>query len=205
MNEDILNEREKIIKFIKAYIKRNNEVPPTTLDYYKFVKLIGKGAFGKVTLGVHKLTGKYVAIKTIDKSYMKDDYSKRKVFQEVYILKKIRHSCVIRLLEVFESPKHFLMVMEYAGGGDLLQYVKQRKRLDEETTKAIFKQIVYGLGHCHCRSVLHRDIKLDNVLMDGEGGVKLCDFGVSRMVKKHHIIKEQCGTPAYLAPEIILD
>ncbi len=139
LNEDILSERDKIIKFIKAYIKKNNEIPPTTLDYYKFVKLIGKGAFGKVTLGIHKLTGKYVAIKTIDKSYMKDEYSKRKVFQEVYILKKIRHSCVIRLLEVFESPKHFLMVMEYAGGGDLLQYVKSRKRLDEDTTRAIFK------------------------------------------------------------------
>ncbi len=205
LNDSILSEREKIVKFIKVYVKRHNEIPPTTLDYYKFVKLIGKGAFGKVTLGVHKLTGKYVAIKTIDKSYMKDDYSRRKVFQEVYILKKIRHSCVIRLLEVFESPKHFLMVMEYAGGGDLLQYVKKRKRLDEETSKAIFKQIVYGLGHCHCRSVLHRDVKLDNVLMDGEGGVKLCDFGVSRLVKKEHIIKEQCGTPAYLAPEIIID
>ena len=124
LNEEILMERETIIKYIKSYIKKNNEIPPTTLDYYKFVKLIGKGAFGKVTLGIHKLTGKYVAIKTIDKSYMRDEYSKRKVFQEVYILKKIRHSCVIRLLEVFESPKHFLMVMEYAGGGDLLQYVK---------------------------------------------------------------------------------
>ena len=80
LNDSILGEREKIIKFIRAYIKRHNEIPPTTLDYYKFVKLIGKGAFGKVTLGVHKLTGKYVAIKTIDKSYMKDEYSRRKVF-----------------------------------------------------------------------------------------------------------------------------
>jgi serine/threonine protein kinase len=80
LNESIVGEREKIIKFIKAYIKRHNEIPPTTLDYYKFVKLIGKGAFGKVTLGIHKLTGKYVAIKTIDKSYMKDEYSRRKVF-----------------------------------------------------------------------------------------------------------------------------
>lgn len=120
-------------------------------------------------------------------------------------MKKIRHSCVIRLLEVFESPKHFLMVMEFAGGGDLLQYVKKRKRLDEETARAIFKQVVYGLGHCHCRSVLHRDIKLDNILLDGEGGIKLCDFGVSRIVKKNQVIKEQCGTPAYLAPEIIVD
>jgi len=205
MTEQLQVDRERLTKYIAHYVKKNGEIPPTSLEFYKFIKLIGKGAFGKVTLGVHKLTGKYVAIKTIDKSYMKDEYSRRKVFQEVYILKKIRHSCVIRLLEVFESQKHFLMVMEYAGGGDLLQYVKKRKRLDEETARAIFKQIVYGLGHCHCRSVLHRDVKLDNILMDGEGGIKLCDFGVSRLVKKNQIIKEQCGTPAYLCPEIIQD
>ena len=80
VDETILQERDRLIKFIKSYIKKNNELPPTTLEYYKFVKLIGKGAFGKVTLGIHKLTGKYVAIKTIEKSYMKDDFSKRKVF-----------------------------------------------------------------------------------------------------------------------------
>jgi len=80
VDDTILQERDRLIKFIKSYIKKHNELPPTTLEYYKFVKLIGKGAFGKVTLGVHKLTGKYVAIKTIEKSYMKDDFSKRKVF-----------------------------------------------------------------------------------------------------------------------------
>lgn len=88
LNDSIIQEREKLIRFIKSRkyshltldIKQHNELPPTTLDYYKFVKLIGKGAFGKVTLGVHKLTGKQVAIKTIEKSYMKDDYSRKKVF-----------------------------------------------------------------------------------------------------------------------------
>jgi serine/threonine protein kinase len=184
INTQIMQEREKLIKYNKAYIKKNKKIPTTTLDFYKFVKLIGKGAFGKVTLGIHKLTGKYVAIKAIDKNYMKDDFSKKKVFQEVFILKKIRHSNIIRLLEVFESPKHFLMVMEYAGGGDLLQYVKQRKRLEEQEAKYMFKQIVFGLGHCHCRSVLHRDIKLDNILMDVEGSIKICDFGVSRLINK---------------------
>jgi serine/threonine protein kinase len=69
----------------------------------------------------------------------------------------------------------------------------------------MFKQIVYGLAHCHCRSVLHRDIKLDNILMDNEGSIKICDFGVSRLINKGQIIQEQCGTPAYLAPEIIAD
>ena len=102
------------------YVRSKKEIPQTTVDFYKFVKLIGKGAFGKVTLGIHKLTGKKVAIKTVDKALMKDEYSKRKLLQEVYLLKKVRHTNVIRLLEVFESPNHLLMVMEYAGGGDLL-------------------------------------------------------------------------------------
>lgn len=205
LNEAIVTEREKLINFIKIYTKRHNAIPPTTLDLYKFVKLIGKGAFGKVTLGLHKLTGKHVAIKTFEKSYMKDDFSRKKVFQEVYILKKIHHSNIIRLLEVFESSKHFFIVMEYAGAGDLLHYVKKKRRLPENEARFIFKQILYGLGHCHCRSVLHRDIKLDNVLLDNEKGIKLCDFGVSKIIKKHQLIREQCGTPAYIAPEIIAD
>ena len=183
LNEKIIKEREELIKFVKNYIKKNNELPPTTLDYYEFVKWIGKGAFGKVTLGIHKLTGKYVAIKTIDKALMKDEFSKRKVFQEVYILKKIRHSNIIRLLEVFESNKHYLMVMEFAGGGDLLHFIKRRGRMQESDAKFIFKQIVYGLSHIHWRSVIHRDIKLDNILLDCESGVKICDFGVSKIIK----------------------
>jgi serine/threonine protein kinase len=95
--------------------------------------------------------------------------------------------------------------MEYAGAGDLLHYVKKKRRLAENEARFIFKQVLYGLGHCHCRSVLHRDIKLDNVLLDNEKGIKLCDFGVSKIIKKHQFIREQCGTPAYIAPEIIAD
>ena len=205
LNDDILSERDKMIKAIKGYIKKNKRLPPTTLDYYKFVKLVGKGAFGKVTLGVHKLTGSEVAIKTIEKSYMKDDFSRKKVLQEVYILKNIKHSNVIRLLEVFESPKHLLIVMEYSGGGDLLKYIKTHGRLSESKAREYFIQIVYGLAHCHWRSVLHRDVKLDNILLDSNGGVKLWDFGVSKIMKKDQVINEQCGTPAYIAPEIISD
>lgn len=182
---------------------RSKEIPQTSLEYYKFVKLIGKGAFGKVTHGIHKLTGKDVAIKTIEKEYLKDEFSKKKVLREIYILKKIKHVNVIRLLEVFETSKHVLIVMEYAGGGDLLHYVKRKKRLSEDEARPIFKQIVYGLGHIHSRNVIHRDVKLDNILLDAEGGVKICDFGVSKIIDKHVVIYDQCGTPAYIAPEII--
>ena len=134
-----MKERDRLIKYNKMFFKKHKTMPPTSLEFYKFVELIGKGAFGKVTLGIHKLTGRYVAIKAIDKAYMKDAYSRQKVMQEVYILKKIRHSNIIRLFEVFESPKHFLLVMEYAGGGDLLQLVKKHKKLTERMAKHYFK------------------------------------------------------------------
>jgi serine/threonine protein kinase len=120
VNETIMKDRDKLIKFNKLYIKKHGQMPPTSLEFYEYTELIGKGAFGKVTLGIHKLTGRYVAIKAIDKAFLQDNYSKQKVMQEVYILKKIRHQNVIRLFEVFETPKHVLLVMEYAGGGDLL-------------------------------------------------------------------------------------
>lgn len=80
LNDTIMAERDRLIKFIGLYSQKHSEIAPTTLDYYRFEKLIGKGAFGKVTLGVHKLTGKHVAIKTIEKSYMKDEFSRKKVF-----------------------------------------------------------------------------------------------------------------------------
>jgi serine/threonine protein kinase len=165
--------------------------------------VIGKGAFGIATLGIHKLTGKHVAIKTIKKSYIKDEYSRRKVFQEIFILKKIRHSNIIRLLEVFETPKHILLVMEYANGGDLLHFVRNVGKLPEYDTKHIFRQILYGLAHCHCRSVMHRDIKLDNILLDKNSNFKICDFGIAKIIGRGVKVREQCGTPAYLAPEIM--
>ncbi len=92
-------------------------------------------------------------------------------------MKKIKHTNVIRLLEVFESDAHLLMVMEYVGGGDLLQFIKTKGPLIEGDAKNLFKQIVFGLAHIHCRSVIHRDIKLDNILLDAHEGAKIIDFG----------------------------
>ena len=139
VNGVIMKERDKLIKYNKQYLKKHRQMPRTSLEFYKFVDMIGKGAFGKVMLGIHKLTGRYVAIKAIDKTYMQDTYSKQKVMQEVYILQKIKHSNIIRLFEVFESSKHMLLVMEYAGGGDLLQFVKAKTKLDEKVAKSYFK------------------------------------------------------------------
>ena len=125
--------------------------------------------------------------------------------QEVMILKQTRHRNIVRLFEYFETQKHILFVIELSSGGDLLSYVRKRRQLKEEVAKSVFKQLIEGLKYCHSKKILHRDIKLDNILLTVEGEVKICDFGVSKVVKPGEKMSEQCGTPAYIAPEILLD
>ena len=93
--------------------------------------------------------------------------------------------------------------MELCAGGDLLSFVRRRKKLDEKLAKFLFKQTAKGLAYCHRNRVLHRDIKLENLLIDEEGTVKICDFGVSQLLNDPtDLVKDQCGTPAYMAPEV---
>ena len=98
-----------------------------------------------------------------------------------------------------------LIVIELSTGGDLLSYVRKRRQLKEDIAKSLFKQIVEALRYCHSKRILHRDIKLDNILLTLEGDLKICDFGVSKIVRPGEKMTEQCGTPAYIAPEILLD
>jgi len=200
-----IKDGEALAEYIKGYFKEHKEAPPTTTEFYRVGRLLGKGAFGKVNLGMHKLTGKLVAIKSINKEYLTDEASKKKVMQEYSILKHLRHPNVIRLYESFESVKHILIVTELCTGGDLLNYVRKRRKLKEDMAKFVFKRLIEGLNHCHTRGILHRDIKLDNVLLNSTGELKICDFGVSKIVHKGERMTEQCGTPAYIAPEILRD
>jgi len=195
----------EVVNYIKDYYKQLGEVPPTNTNFYRIGRLLGKGAFGKVSLGMHKLTGKLVAVKSLKKQYLEDEASKKKVMQEISILKRLRHPNVIRLYESFESAKYIVIVTELCTGGDLLNYVRDKKKLNERMAKFVFKKLLNGLRHCHSRGVLHRDVKLDNVLLNGEGELKICDFGVSKLVRRGEKLTEQCGTPAYIAPEILRD
>ena len=96
--------------------------------------------------------------------------------QEFNILRRTRHCNIVRLYESFETNQHIVFVMEVCGGGDLLTYVRRRRKLKEEIARFLFKQIITGLAYCHTKNVLHRDIKLDNILLTSQGDVKICDF-----------------------------
>lgn len=204
LQEKVEEERQGLINYIKNNQQLNKGVPRTTLQFYKIVKLLGRGSFGKVHLGIHLLTRRKVAIKCIDKQYIMEEKAQGKVVQEINILKGLSHKNIIKVLEVFENKKYVFIVTDYAARGDLLQYMKEHGIFKEHKAKPIAAQILNGLEYIHGKGILHRDVKLDNILLTKDLKVKICDFGVSRhMPKGTQNIKERCGTPAYIAPEII--
>ena len=124
---------------IKQSFESTGEPPDTKTDYYKIGKVMGKGAFGKVNLAIHRLSNKFVALKSINKTFMSQEDSKRKVMQEFNMLKKTKHCNIVRLYESFETSQHIVFVMEVCGGGDLLNYVRRRRRIKEDVAKFIFR------------------------------------------------------------------
>ena len=197
-------ERGKLMAYIRSYTEANGKIPKTSLQFYKIVRLVGKGSFGKVHMGIHLLTRRKVAIKCIDKEYILEEKAQNKVVQEVTLLKGMNHRNIVKILEVFENKKYVFIVTDFAERGDLLQYMKENGVFKENKSKPIISQILNGLEFCHLKGIMHRDVKLDNILLDQEMKVKICDFGVSRVMPKNgQPIKERCGTPAYIAPEII--
>lgn len=127
--------------------------------------MIGKGSFGKVHLGLHILSSKKVAIKCIDKAYIKEEKAQRKIVQEVKILRSLTHQNIIKILEVFENKKFVFIVTDYASQGDLLKYMRENGVFRESRAKSIAAQMLSGLEYCHAKRVLHRDVKLDNILV----------------------------------------
>jgi serine/threonine protein kinase len=115
----------------------------------------------------------------------------------------LNHNNVVKFYETFESNHHILIIMEYISCGDLLTFVRKRTKLSEKIAKFIFRQIIEALQYIHSKNIIHRDIKLDNILIDLNNTIKLCDFGVSKQIKNKEAVFDQCGTPAYIAPEIL--
>ena len=199
-----LKDKEIISSYIKQYYNKNRIYPTTKMKFYKYGRLLGKGAFGKVNLSLHVLTGRLVAIKSINKSKIKSERHKSKIEMEKSIMKTLSSSdYIVKMFETYETKNHICIVMEYICAGDLLSYIKKRSKLTEPIAKFIFKQIILAIQYIHNHNIVHRDIKLDNILIDLDNKIKICDFGVSKRIKNNEIMYEQCGTPTYIAPEIL--
>ena len=196
-------ESENLSKYIKDYYKSHSAYPPTDISFYKFGRIIGRGAFGKVNIGLNILTGRIVAIKSFNKQNLSNEKAKRKILYETNLMRGLYHPSVTKILETFETDKYMLIIMEYISGGNLQNFVKKRRKLCEKTAKILYRQIIQGIKYIHSKGIVHRDIKLENILLDLNNIVKICDFGVGKLTQKGQKLSDQCGTPVYMAPEII--
>ena len=201
-----MNKSKKLINYIKEYYNQNNSYPETKINFYLYGRPIGQGAFGKVNLGLNVLTGRVVAIKSFKKrSEEKFKTNMKKILYETDLMKRFSHPNITKILEVFHDEDYMLIIMEYINGGNLFTFVKKRRKLNEKMAKFLFRQIILGIKHIHSQNIVHRDIKLENIIIDLNNTVKICDFGIGKILKSSdELLYDRCGTPMYMAPEIIL-
>jgi len=179
--------------------RRTGEEPH--IGKYRLLKTIGKGNFAKVKLAKHIPTGKEVAIKIIDKTQLNPG-SLQKLFREVRIMKTLDHPNIVKLYQVIETEKTLYLVMEYASGGEVFDYLVLHGRMKEKEARAKFRQIVSAVQYCHQKKIIHRDLKAENLLLDSEMNIKIADFGFSNEFVPGNKLDTFCGSPPYAAPEL---
>ena len=200
-------ENESQYKIWIAKLKQATEYTNLT-DIYDIYQRLGNGKFGLVKLGIHKQTGKKVAIKIMSKQDMDLD-DLELVRTEIEILKICQHPNIIHLDEVFENVDYFYIIMEYCEGGDLFSYLEKRNFiLPEDKACRIIYKMCTALFYIHSYGIIHRDIKPENVLMtstDDNADIRILDFGLSKILGPNEYCNEPYGTLSYVAPEVLLE
>uniref|UniRef100_A0A672R8Y7 non-specific serine/threonine protein kinase n=1 Tax=Sinocyclocheilus grahami TaxID=75366 RepID=A0A672R8Y7_SINGR len=161
---------------------------------YRLLKTIGKGNFAKVKLAKHVLTDKEVRIAFTPQI--------KTLFREVRIMKVLNHPNIVKLFEVIETDKSLYLVMEYASGGEVFDYLVAHGRMKEKEARAKFRQIVSAVQYCHQKCIVHRDLKAENLLLDADMNIKIADFGFSNEFTLGNKLDTFCGSPPYAAPEL---
>ncbi|CAN6169303.1 unnamed protein product [Urochloa humidicola] len=173
---------------------------------YELGRTIGEGTFAKVRIAKNMETEEHVAIKIIDKAKVQKLKLVEQIRREICTMKLIQHPNVVRLYEVMGSKTRIYIVLEFIMGGELLDIVATSGRLKEDEARRYFQQLINAVDYCHSRGVYHRDLKLENLLLDINGNLKISDFGLSAIsdqVKNDGLLHTTCGTPNYVAPEVI--
>nr|KJB23497.1 hypothetical protein B456_004G101600 [Gossypium raimondii] len=175
----------------------------TTIGKYQLGRTIGEGTFAKVKLAVDTTNGHHVAIKIIDKAMVLESNLKYQVQSEIRTMKLLHHPNVVRIHEVIGSKTKIYIIMEYISGGQLSDKLSYAKKLSEPEGRKIFQQLIDAVDHCHGKGVYHRDLKPENLLLDSKGNLKVTDFGLSALRKPGDMLTTACGSPCYVAPELL--
>lgn len=176
---------------------------PKKIGKYELGKTLGKGSFSKVQQCKDPETGKEYAIKIIDKAQLAKEQMAEQLKREIAIMKHLKHPNIVSLSEVMQTQRNYYIVMDLITGGDLFDSIVQAKRFDEKQARKFFHQLISGIFHCHQQGIAHRDLKPENLLLNGTNTLKISDFGLSNLQRKDKLLSTVCGTPNYVAPEVI--
>ncbi|KAK2956557.1 putative CBL-interacting protein kinase 23 [Blattamonas nauphoetae] len=183
------------------------DLAPGTLakvSKYLLGPTIGQGTFGKVKQCKDSTTGEILAMKIIGKEKVMKYHMIEQLKREISLMKRLKHENIIRMHEVLASQSKVFIVLEYANGGELFQKIASSTRFDEQTSRFYFQQLIRGVHFCHQNGICHRDLKPENLLLDDAGVLKITDFGLCALSDAENVLlKTQCGTPHYTAPEIL--
>ncbi|KAL4335574.1 hypothetical protein GQ457_07G033510 [Hibiscus cannabinus] len=172
---------------------------------YELGRLLGCGAFAKVYYARNVCSGQSVAIKVINKKKLSNTNLMSNVKREISIMSRLNHPYIVKLFEVLATKTKIYFVMEFVKGGELFSKVA-KGRFSEDLSRKYFQQLISAVGYCHSRGVFHRDLKPENLLLDESGDLKVSDFGLSAVtdqIRVDGLLHTLCGTPAYVAPEIL--
>ncbi|KAF5205632.1 CBL-interacting serine/threonine-protein kinase [Thalictrum thalictroides] len=175
------------------------------LGKYQLGKLLGRGAFGKVYHARNIQSGQSVAIKCISKQKIVKGGFISQIKREIAIMRRMHHHNIVKLYEVLATKTKIYFVLEFVKGGELFDKVA-KGRLNEDISRRYFQQLISAVGYCHSHGVFHRDLKPENLLLDEIGDLKVSDFGLSAVteqIRNDGLLHTLCGTPAYVAPEIL--
>ncbi|MBA0825361.1 hypothetical protein Goarm_021958 [Gossypium armourianum] len=172
---------------------------------YEIGRLLGCGAFAKVYHARNLRTGLSVAVKVINKKKLPSLTMMSNVKREISIMSRLNHPYIVKLYEVLATKTKIYVVMEFVKGGELFAKVA-KGRFTEDLSRKYFQQLISAVGYCHSRGIFHRDLKPENLLLDDNGNLKVSDFGLSAVtdqIRADGMLHTLCGTPAYVAPEIL--
>eukprot|EP00993_Chasmostoma_nieuportense_P000737 NODE_1678_length_1415_cov_154.507764_g1592_i0.p1 GENE.NODE_1678_length_1415_cov_154.507764_g1592_i0~~NODE_1678_length_1415_cov_154.507764_g1592_i0.p1 ORF type:complete len:419 (-),score=125.97 NODE_1678_length_1415_cov_154.507764_g1592_i0:58-1314(-) len=183
------------------------------LGHYELGKALGKGSFSSVRACTDINTGKVYAMKILDKQTLVDQNMGAQVNREIALMLKMSHRNICTMRECFQTHDKVYIILELVEGGELFDKIKENKRLDEDKARDFFQQLILGLNYCHKHGIAHRDLKPENLLLDKNDVIKLSDFGLSNTQKTSDsgrvnpsmMLKTVCGTPNYVAPEVLLE
>jgi len=171
---------------------------------FQIEKYIGQGAYGKVMRVHHKKTRQVYAMKMLQKEYIRKNDQIRNVFTERGILAKLNHPFIVSLQYAFQTKTKLYFVMDYCSGGDFFGFLKIKRKFTESETRFYAGEIALALDCLHKNSIVYRDLKPENMLLDKSGHIKMTDFGLSKSLSGANLMKTFCGSTTYLAPEVIV-